>query len=104
MWSQTSWSATNEACFRESSASCDAAFMRMAYRCPHLPQTTVSIGVSLGTTSAVPRTRLVRLGLTNPVHEPYVGHHGHCRHDRCHVRRLRHQTRCGELAALLHSR
>src|SRR5882724_33207 len=100
MWSQTSWSATNEACFRESSASCEAASMRMAYRCPHLPQTTVSIGVSLGTTSAVPLTRLATLGLTNAVPDAAAAL-DHYRHDRCLVR-LRHQTRCAELAVLLH--
>src|SRR5882724_2951607 len=99
MWSQTSWSATKEACFRESAASCDAGSMRMAYRCPHLPQTTVSIGVSLGTTPAVPLRRLATLGLTNEVPVAAVAR------DRCLFRRrLRRQTRCGELAVLLHSR
>src|SRR5690348_6822936 len=104
MWSQTSLSATKEACFFESPTSCDEDSMRMAYRCPHLLQTTVSIGVSLGTASAVPRIRLATLGLTNAVHDAGAVR-DHCRHDHFHGlghhhRRL--QIRCGELAVLLH--
>src|ERR1051326_226623 len=49
MWSQTSVSARKDACLRESSASCGKDSLRMAYRCPHLLQTTVSIGLSPGT-------------------------------------------------------
>src|SRR3954463_4341492 len=105
MWSQTSLSATKEACFFESPTSCDEDSMRMAYRCPHLPQTTVSIGVSLGTASAVPRIRLATLGLTNGVHDAdavrdHCRHHGRF-HGPGHHRR-RPQTRCGEPAVSLH--
>src|SRR5579871_532402 len=101
MWSHTSLSATKDACFRESPGSCDEASMRMAYRCPHLLQTTVSIGVSLGTTSAVPRIRRATLGLTNVVPGADAVR-DHCRHGRCHARRHRRQTRCAELGVLLH--
>src|SRR5579864_6954197 len=101
MWSHTSLSATKDACLRESSAFCDEDSMRMAYRCPHLPQTTVSIGVSLGTTSAVPLIRLATLGLTNVVHDAGAVR-DHCRHGRFHARRRHRQTRCAELAVLLH--
>src|SRR5712675_108790 len=96
MWSQTSWSATKEACFRESSASCEAGSERMAYRCPHLLQTTVSIELSWET-SAVPLIRLATLGLTNGVHDAAAVR------DHCLCRRLHHQIRCGALAVLLRS-
>src|SRR6476619_309386 len=100
MWSHTSLSATKDACFRESPASCDKDSMRMAYRCPHLLQTTVSIGPPLGTTSAVPLIRLATLGLTNAVPDVDAVR-DHCRHGHCHARRHR-QTRCAELEVLLH--
>src|SRR5690349_6521318 len=103
MWSHTSLSATKEACFRESSAFCDEDSMRMAYRCPHLPQTTVSMGASLGTTSAVPRIRLATLGLTNGVHDAGAVR-DHFRHGRFHGlgHHRRRRIRCGELAVSLH--
>src|SRR4051812_11899272 len=103
MWSQTSLSARNDTCLRESSAFCSEDSVRMAYRCPHLPQTTVSIDVSLGTTSTVPLIRLATLGLTNAVHDADAGR-DHCHHGHCHVRGHRHrrQTRYGELVAVLH--
>src|SRR3954453_13181932 len=106
MWSQTSLSARKDICFRESSASCGRDSMRMAYRCPHLPQTTVSIGVSLGTASAVPRIRLATLGLTNGVHDADAVR-DHCRHlGRFHDPAIEHRspaTRYGEPAVSLHS-
>src|SRR5258708_4689332 len=103
MWSQTSLSATKDACFRESSASCDGDSARMAYRCPHLPQTTVSIAVSLGTASAVPLMRLATLGLTNVVHDAGAVR-DHCRQGPFRARGTRRaQAGCGEPAVLPHS-
>src|SRR6185503_17306318 len=97
MWSHTSLSARKDTCFRESSAFCGKDSMRMAYRCPHLLQTTVSIGLSLGTTSAVPRIRLATLGLTNGVHDAGAVL-DHCRHGHFHApgHHRHRQNRCGE--------
>src|SRR6185503_9570429 len=101
MWSQTSLSVRKDTCLRESSAFCGDDSVRMAYRCPHLPQTTVSIDVSSRTTSAVPLIRLAMLGLTNAVHDAGVGR-DHCHRGHCLARRhVRHQTRCAGLVAVL---
>src|ERR1041385_2281051 len=100
MWSQTSVSARKDACLRESSASCGKDSLRMAYRCPHLLQTTVSIGLSPRTASADPLIRLATLAFTNGVHDAGAVR-DHCPHARFHG--LGHRRiRCGELAVSLH--
>src|ERR1044071_2346193 len=101
MWSQTSCSVTNETCFFASSTSNDATSRRMANRCPHLPQTTVSMECPLETASPVPRIRLAMLGSFTNAAPGAVAGRDHC-HDHCHVHRHRRQS-CAEPVVWLHS-